>query len=71
MTNIVKSSSKAPRAIFAMTPMSTDQTRPILEAFWHTKYFLAIIAKYGKELQNAPQVLPSGWASVLCLFSLR
>jgi hypothetical protein len=48
-----------------------EQTRPILEAFWHTKYFLAMMAKYGKELQSAPRVLPSGWASVLCLFSLR
>jgi hypothetical protein len=48
-----------------------EQTRPILEAFWHTKYFLAMMAKYGKELQSAPRALPSGWASVLCLFSLR
>ena len=48
-----------------------SQTRPILEAFWHTKYFLAMMAKYGKELQSAPRALPSGWASVLCLFSLR
>src|SRR5262245_56925814 len=23
------------------------QTRPILEAFWHTKYFLAMMIKYG------------------------
>jgi len=48
-----------------------EQTRPILEAFWHTKYFLAMMAKYGKELQSAPRALPSGRASVLCLFSLR
>jgi hypothetical protein len=48
-----------------------EQTRPILKAFWHSKYFLAIMAKYGKELQWAPRALPSGWASVLCLFSLR
>ena len=48
-----------------------EQTRPILEAFWHTKYFLAMMAKYGKELRSAPRALPSGWASVLCLFSLR
>jgi len=48
-----------------------EHTRPILEAFWHTKYFLAMMAKYGKELQSAPRALPSGRASVLCLFSLR
>jgi len=34
------------------------QTRPILEAFWHTKYFLAKMAKYAKQLDSAPQCLP-------------
>jgi hypothetical protein len=47
------------------------ETRPILEAFWHTKYFLSMMAKYGKELPEAPQCLPSGWAAVLYLFELR
>jgi len=45
--------------------------RPILEAFWHTKYFLTMMARYGKELTNAPNLLPSGWAAVLSLFNLR
>ena len=36
------------------------QTRPILEAFWHTKYFLTMMAKYAKQLDGAPQCLPSG-----------
>jgi hypothetical protein len=36
------------------------QTRPILEAFWHTKYFLTMMAKYAKQLDSAPQCLPSG-----------
>jgi hypothetical protein len=48
-----------------------QQTRPILEAFWHTKYFLSMMAKYGKALDAAPQCLPSGWAAVLYLFELR
>jgi len=47
------------------------QTRPILEALWHTKYFLAMMIKYGRELESAPQELPFGWAAVLWLFELR
>jgi len=47
------------------------QTRPILEAFWHTKYLLTMMAKYAKQLDSAPQCLPSGWAAVLYLFELR
>jgi len=47
------------------------QTRPILEAFWHTKYFLSMMVKYAKTLESAPRALPSGWAAVLCLFELR
>lgn len=46
-------------------------TRPILEAFFHAKYFLEMICKYGKELEEAPACLPSGWATVLCLFNMR
>ena len=46
-------------------------TRPILEAFWHTKYFTQMMIKYAKELETAPQMMPSGWAAVLWLFELR
>ena len=46
-------------------------TRPILEAFFHAHFFLKMAVKYGKELQSAPNVLPSGWAAVLYLFNLR
>jgi len=27
--------------------------------------------KYGRELETAPRMLPSGWAAVLYLFNLR
>jgi hypothetical protein len=47
------------------------ETRSILEAFWHTKYFLLMMAKYSRELDEAPQCMPSGWAAVLYLFELR
>jgi hypothetical protein len=42
--------------------------RPILEGFWHTKYFIQMMVKYGKELNFAPIVLPSGWAAILTLY---
>jgi hypothetical protein len=45
--------------------------RPLVEAFFHAKYFLEMIVKYGKELETAPELLPSGWASVLTLYNLR
>lgn len=46
-------------------------TRPMIEAFLHLKYFLEMTIKYGEELESVPQVLPSGWAGLLYLFSLR
>jgi len=46
-------------------------TRPLLEAFFHANYFLKMTIKYGNELNDPPQTLPSGWAAVLCLFNLR
>ena len=49
----------------------TVNTRVFLEAFFHAKYFLEMTVKYGKELQSAPTMLPSGWAALLCLYNLR
>jgi len=46
-------------------------TRPILEAFFHARYFLEMVVKYGKNLLYPPTLLPSGWASVLYLYGLR
>ncbi|SRR6266545_2216532 len=46
-------------------------TRSIVEAFLHAKYFLEMMVKYGRELDSAPTVLPSGWAAVLELYSQR
>lgn len=47
------------------------ETRPMVEAFFHAKYFLEMVVKYGKELEAAPNMLPSGWATVLYLFDER
>lgn len=46
-------------------------TRPIVEAFFHARYFLEMAVKYGKELKSPPQPLPSGWAALLYLYNLR
>lgn len=46
-------------------------TRPIVEAFFHARYFLELVVRYGRELTIAPRSLPSGWAAVLYLYGLR
>ena len=46
-------------------------TRPIVEAFFHAKYFLEMAVKYGKELKYPPRLMPSGWAVLLYLYNLR
>lgn len=48
-----------------------DETRPILEAFFHAKTFLSLAVRYAKALDNAPRLLPSGWAAVLYLYNVR
>ena len=48
-----------------------EATRPILEAFFHARYFLEMVCKYGKELSEPTDSLPSGWAAVLELYGLR
>ena len=49
----------------------STHTRPIVEAFFHSKFFLEMAVKYGKELKTAPELLPSGWAALLELYSIR
>jgi hypothetical protein len=48
-----------------------ETTRPMLEALFHAQYFLEMMCKYGKELNEPPETLPSGWAAVLYLYNLR
>ncbi len=47
------------------------ETRPIVEAFLHARYFLEMVVKYGRELDAPPRMMPPGWAAVLTLFGLR
>jgi hypothetical protein len=48
-----------------------ETTRPIVEAFFHARYFLEMAVKYGRELEYPPRVMPSGWAAFLYLYNLR
>jgi len=48
-----------------------EVTRPIVEAFFHTRFFLEMAVRYGKELSAPPTRLPSGWAALLYLYNLR
>jgi hypothetical protein len=48
----------------------TEVTRPILEAFFHARFFLEMAVRYA-NLDSPPQLLPSGYAALLELFGLR
>lgn len=44
--------------------------RPLVEAFFHAKYFLEMAVRYS-HYQQCPNILPSGFASILYLYNLR
>jgi hypothetical protein len=44
--------------------------RPILEAFFHARFFLEMAVRYS-TLSSPPRPLPSGYAALLYLFDLR
>lgn len=46
-------------------------TRPIVEAFWHSRFFVEMAVKYSEALEEPPSLLPSGWAALLYLYELR
>ena len=48
-----------------------EVTRPMVEAFFHARFFLEMAVRYGKELEAPPNSLPSGWAAFLYLYGLR
>ena len=45
-------------------------TRPIVEAFFHARFFLEMAVRYSK-LDRPPDPLPSEYAVLLCLYGLR
>lgn len=48
-----------------------EATRPIVEAFFHARFFLEMAVRYGRQLESPPPSLPSGWAALLYLYNLR
>ena len=48
-----------------------EVTRPLLEAFFHARYFLEMGVKYGRDLAEPPSLLLSGWGAFLYLYGLR
>ena len=48
-----------------------EMTRPMLEAFFHARYFLEMVCRYGRVLDAPPNIMPTGWAAVLYLYNLR
>ena len=48
-----------------------EVTRPIVEAFFHARFFLESAVRSAKALQAPPQNLPSDWAVLLYLYELR
>jgi hypothetical protein len=47
-----------------------EVTRPIVEAFFHARFFLEMAVRYA-DLSAPPEPLPSGYAALLNLFGLR
>lgn len=45
-----------------------EVTRPIVEAFQHTRYFLEMACRYQESPEEQPS--PSGWAALLNLYQL-
>jgi hypothetical protein len=47
-----------------------EETAPIVEAFFHAKYFLEMAVKYGKEMDGDKKYIKSGYASLLALYQI-
>jgi hypothetical protein len=47
------------------------QVRPLLEGLWHCEYFVRLLARFGRELEEVPARLPAGWTTLCELYGLR
>jgi hypothetical protein len=47
-----------------------EVSRPVLEAFFHARFFLEMAARYA-GLESPPSPMPSGYAALLYLYQLR
>ena len=42
-----------------------QEAAPIVEAFFHARFFLEMAVRYGEQLERPPAPMPSGWAALL------
>jgi hypothetical protein len=49
----------------------SKHTRPMIEAFFHAKFFLEMAVKYGAAMDRPADIMPSGWAALLYLYDIR
>jgi len=49
----------------------TKHTRPLVEAYFHARWFLDMAIAFGHEYERPPALMDSGWAAVLSLYGLR
>ena len=47
-----------------------ERTTPILQAFLHARYFLEMAVKYAAQLEQPPEIMPSGWAALRHLYDM-
>jgi hypothetical protein len=48
-----------------------EATRPIVEAFFHSCYFLETAVNSSRDLSAPPALLPDDWAAILYLYNWR
>jgi len=48
-----------------------EETRPIIEAYFHARFFLDLAVRCATELTHPPRVMPPRWAALLYLYELR
>ncbi len=47
-------------------------TRPIIEAYFHSRFFLEMAIRYGEEFESVPvENRPYGWVALLDLYNVR
>lgn len=49
----------------------THETRPIVEAFLHARFFLEMACRYSEFNPGDSVAVPSGWAALLSLYEIR
>jgi hypothetical protein len=70
--DVIICSRRALRAGEDMNEHWLKYARPIAEAFWHTKFFLEMLADAGLGIKFVPAgVIPFNWAAILSLYQIQ